>query len=109
MGGPTRHFPHMDFMDWLATNGHTYPELGVNWPAGDAWGASNHIARLHQQYLAEMAAMEIARNPYLGTGRDYYSQVTIQGQPAKQTRPQPREFKQRVRRPSRTKPRKRGR
>ena len=46
------------FKEWLDSKGIEWPNLGVNWPAGDSWGAADNIGRLHRRYRQECEAAE---------------------------------------------------
>lgn len=46
--------PSTDFAIWLKANGHEWPNLGVNWPAGDAHGAAVFILRCHRLWRASL-------------------------------------------------------
>lgn len=43
----------MSFAEWLKSKSISYPNLGVNRPAGNAWGVSAELAELRRQWEKE--------------------------------------------------------
>lgn len=37
------------FHQWMKDEGNEWPNLGVNWPAGDSWEAAGHLTTLHRR------------------------------------------------------------
>ena len=41
------------FREWLQSKGIKYPNLGINRPAGNAWGVAGELALLRRKYREE--------------------------------------------------------